>query len=42
MLQRLRSLTVRVNPRYGTFDHDTGEVVPRTATTPLPGPQVTP
>lgn len=42
MLDRLRSLTVRVNPRYGTFDEETGEVVPRNATTPLPGPQVTP
>lgn len=42
MLGRLRSLTVRVNPRYGTFNDETGEVVPRTATTPLPGPQITP
>ncbi|HUG87839.1 MAG TPA: peptidylprolyl isomerase [Actinomycetota bacterium] len=42
MLERLRSLTVRVNPRYGTFDQETGEVVARNATTPLPGPQVTP
>ncbi|HEX6208574.1 MAG TPA: peptidylprolyl isomerase [Actinomycetota bacterium] len=42
MLERLRSLTVRVNPRYGTFDEDTGEVVERRATTPLPGPQTTP
>ena len=42
MLDRLRSLTVRVNPRYGTFDHETGEVVPRTSTSPVPGPQVTP
>lgn len=42
MLGRLRSMTVRVNPRYGTFNHETGEVVARRSTTPLPGPQVTP
>lgn len=42
LLGRLSLLDVRVNPRYGIYDPRTGQVVERTATTPLPGPQVTP
>lgn len=40
--QRLREVEVRVNPRYGLFDAEAGAVVARDATTPLPGPQITP
>ncbi|HVM11747.1 MAG TPA: peptidylprolyl isomerase [Actinomycetota bacterium] len=39
LLQRLRDAQVLVNPRYGVFDRESGEVVERTATTPLPDEQ---
>jgi parvulin-like peptidyl-prolyl isomerase len=42
LLARLGEVDIRVNPRYGIYDPRTGQVVERTATTPLPGPQVTP
>lgn len=34
--EQFRTADIRVNPRYGVFDSDSGLVVPRTATTPLP------
>lgn len=40
--ERLATADVRVNPRYGMFNPETGQVEERRATTPLPGPQVTP
>ena len=40
LLERLRGTEVRVNPRYGTFDEQTGRVVERRSTTPLPSPSV--
>ena len=40
--ERLAAAEVRVNPRYGLFDAEAGQVVERRATTPLPGPQITP
>lgn len=42
--EQLRSVTVRVNPRYGIFDPQTAQVVDREATSPepVPGPQITP
>jgi parvulin-like peptidyl-prolyl isomerase len=39
---RLARADVRVNPRYGVFNPESGQVEERRATTPLPGPQVTP
>lgn len=42
LLEQARGAEIRVNPRYGVYDDDAGQVVPRTATTPEPGPQVTP
>lgn len=39
---RLSEAEVRVNPRYGLFDPASGQVIERNATTPLPGPQITP
>ena len=37
LLERVRRAEVLVNPRYGVFEAKSGEVVERTATTPLPG-----
>jgi foldase protein PrsA len=34
LLQRVREAEIRVNPRYGTFDDRSGQVIPRTSTTP--------
>lgn len=42
LLDRLGAMDIRVNPRYGIYDADSGQVVERRATTPLPAPQVTP
>lgn len=43
LLERVAAAEIRVNPRYGLFDEETGAVVPRTATTPSPPPvQVAP
>jgi len=38
LLQRVREAEVRVNPRYGTFDDGSGQVIPRTSTSPEPDP----
>lgn len=37
LLDRVKEADVLVNPRYGVFDREAGEVIERTATTPLPG-----
>ncbi|HEX9892047.1 MAG TPA: peptidylprolyl isomerase, partial [Actinomycetota bacterium] len=37
LLDRVKRADVLVNPRYGVFDEEAGEVVERTSTTPLPG-----
>lgn len=43
LLDRIAGAEVRVNPRYGTFDQERGQVVERTATSPSPPPvQVNP
>jgi foldase protein PrsA len=43
LLEQVRGAEVRVNPRYGYFDGASGQVIPRTATTPSPPPvQVVP
>jgi foldase protein PrsA len=34
LLQRVREAEVRVNPRYGSFDDRSGQVIPRTSSTP--------
>jgi foldase protein PrsA len=40
LLEQVDEAEIRVNPRYGYFDLDTGQVLPRTATTPSPPPSV--
>lgn len=42
LLGRLETAEIRVNPRYGFFDAQTGRVIERRATTPEPEPQVAP
>lgn len=42
LLEEAAGAQIRVNPRYGVYSDEQGQVIPRTATTPLPGPQVTP
>lgn len=42
LLERAGEVLIRVNPRYGVYSEQEGQVIPRTSTTPLPGPQVTP
>jgi hypothetical protein len=37
---RLRLAEIRVNPRYGYFDRDSGAVLQRTSTSPQPSPSV--
>jgi parvulin-like peptidyl-prolyl isomerase len=38
LLQRVREAEIRVNPRYGAFDDQSGQVIPRTSTSPEPPP----
>lgn len=38
--ERIREAEVRVNPRYGLFDEESGQVVPRNQTSPSPPPSV--
>ena len=38
LLQRVREAEIRVNPRYGAFDDRSGQVIPRTASSPEPPP----
>lgn len=38
--QRVREAEIRVNPKYGLFDEQTGQVVARTQTSPSPVPSV--
>ncbi|HWC32549.1 MAG TPA: peptidylprolyl isomerase [Actinomycetota bacterium] len=38
--ERVREAEIRVNPRYGLFDEQSGQVVPRTQTSPSPAPTV--
>ena len=40
LLDRVRSAEIRVNPRYGFFDEESGSVIERTATSPLPVPSI--
>ncbi len=40
LLQRVAQADIRVNPRYGAFDEETGSVVERTSSTPIPGPSI--
>jgi parvulin-like peptidyl-prolyl isomerase len=40
LLTRLQGAEVRVNPRYGYFDEQSGSVIERTATSPLPVPSI--
>jgi parvulin-like peptidyl-prolyl isomerase len=40
LLDRVQSAEIRVNPRYGFFDEETGSVIERTATSPLPVPSI--
>jgi hypothetical protein len=40
LLGRVDQAEIRVNPRYGHFNEETGTVVERTSTTPLPEPSV--
>jgi foldase protein PrsA len=37
---RLRTAEIRVNPRYGYFDREAGEVLERRATSPEPSPSI--
>jgi foldase protein PrsA len=38
LLQRVREADIRVNPRYGAFDDSSGQVIPRTSSSPQPPP----
>jgi foldase protein PrsA len=38
LLERIREAEIRVNPRYGAFDDRSGQVIPRTSSTPEPPP----
>jgi hypothetical protein len=40
LLGRLQTAEVRVNPRYGVFDEQSGSILERTATSPLPVPTI--
>jgi hypothetical protein len=40
LLERLRAAEIRVNPRYGAFDQDSGAVIPRRRSSPAPAPSV--
>lgn len=40
LLDRVQSAEIRVNPRYGFFDEESGSVIERTATSPLPVPSI--
>jgi parvulin-like peptidyl-prolyl isomerase len=40
LLDRLQVAEVRVNPRYGTFDEESGSIRDRTSTSPLPVPNI--
>jgi parvulin-like peptidyl-prolyl isomerase len=40
LVEQVRSAEIRVNPRYGYFDDDTGAVAPRTRSSPVPAPSV--
>jgi parvulin-like peptidyl-prolyl isomerase len=40
LLARLRTAEVRVNPRYGYYDEDSGSVLERTSTSPVPAPSI--
>ena len=38
LLEQIAAAEIRVNPRYGLFDEQSGAVIPRTSTTPSPPP----
>lgn len=38
LLEQLQTAEIRVNPRYGAFDRETGRVIERRSTTPEPSP----
>lgn len=40
LLGRVQTAEIRVNPRYGFFDEDSGSVVERTSSSPLPVPSI--
>lgn len=40
LLERVEAADIRVNPRYGAFDKDTGAVIPRRRSSPAPAPSV--
>jgi hypothetical protein len=40
LMGRVDQAEIRVNPRYGFFNEETGTVMERTSTTPLPEPSV--
>ncbi len=40
LVERIRDAEIRVNPRYGYFDEQTGSVLERRSTTPIPQPSV--
>lgn len=40
LLGHLQTAEVRVNPRYGVFDEESGSIRERTSTSPLPAPEV--
>jgi foldase protein PrsA len=42
LLEQVRLAEIRVNPRYGAFDEERAQVIPRRSTTPEPPVQVTP
>lgn len=42
LVARVREAEIRVNPRYGSLDPRSGDVVPRRSTTPEPQPQLSP
>lgn len=40
LLARLQTSDVRVNPRYGVFDEESGSIRERTSTSPVPAPTI--
>jgi foldase protein PrsA len=40
LLERVEAADIRVNPRYGAFDEDTGAVIARRRSSPAPAPSV--
>lgn len=40
LLARLRTAEVRVNPRYGYYDEESGSILERTSTSPVPAPSI--